>query len=106
VRDVELEARFERERTGRRVLGRKAVLRASHTDRPSSVEPRRRLRPAVACRNKERRVAELGALRAFRAAYRQARLRFVAGERRVIFPFGTYRFALLGARCAAAPPAS
>jgi hypothetical protein len=102
VRAVEAEARAERARTGRRVLGRKAVRRARPTDRPSSLEPRRRLRPALACRNRPRRIAELAALRAFRAAHRRARLRFAAGQRSVLFPPGTYRMSLLGARCLAA----
>jgi putative transposase len=45
VRAVELECAAERGRTGRRVLGRRAVLAQSWRDSPASVEPRRNLRP-------------------------------------------------------------
>jgi len=50
VRAVELERATERERTGIRVLGRRAVLAQSWRDSPASVEPRRNLRPQVAGR--------------------------------------------------------
>ncbi|MBK6696367.1 MAG: hypothetical protein IPG50_29875 [Myxococcales bacterium] len=80
------------------MLGRKAVLGTAPTSRPRTVEPRRKLRPHVACRDKERRVHELSALRGFRKAYRDARLRWIAGES-TVFPEGTYRFAALGVRC-------
>lgn len=106
VRAEEQRARAERAKRGQHVLGAKRIRRASITDRPSTVEPRRVLRPCVACRNEDVRVAELLALRAFRAAYREARLRFEAGDHGVIFPFGTCRYARLGARCAAAAPPS
>lgn len=45
VRAVELEREAERARTGRRVLGRRAVLAQSWRDYPASVELRRNLRP-------------------------------------------------------------
>jgi hypothetical protein len=45
---VEAEREAERQRTGRRVLGRRAVLQQSWRAYPSSVEPRRNLRPQVA----------------------------------------------------------
>jgi hypothetical protein len=104
VRGKEREARDERARNGGRVVGRKAVLRAAHTDRPSTVEPRRVLRPHVACRDKQRRMDALRTLRAFRAAYREARRRLIAGDRQVLFPMGTYRLRLSGACCASVPP--
>ena len=106
VRAEEDRARAERAEKKLRVLGRKAVLCAEHTDRPSTVEPRRGLRPYLACRNTGRRVSELRALKAFRAAYRGALRRYVAGERRIVFPAGTYRLAALGVRCAEPPPPS
>ncbi|HMG19969.1 MAG TPA: hypothetical protein VK607_01585, partial [Kofleriaceae bacterium] len=52
VQAVEAEHEVERQRTGRRVLGRRAVLQQSWRGYPSSVEPRRNLRPQVASRNK------------------------------------------------------
>ena len=99
VRAQEDAAKAHRAKTGRRVLGRKAVLRAAPTSRPRTVEPRRNLRPHLACRNDERRSHELQALRGFRIAHRDARLLWIAGDRRTVFPEGTYRFASLGALC-------
>ncbi len=81
----------ERRESGHGVLGRKAVLRAAPTDRPASIEPRRNLRPHLACYDRQRRIHELGALAAFRIERAAARLRAFAGERDVVFPFGTYR---------------
>jgi hypothetical protein len=104
VRDEEEKARAARAVSGRRVLGRKQVLSAATTERPRSIEPRRSLRPHLACRDKHRRARALAALREFRAAYREARLRFEAGDHAVVFPYGTCRYARLGARCAPHPP--
>jgi hypothetical protein len=103
VHDAEDSARRERVETGRNIVGRKAILRANPTDSPNTVEPRRNLRPHVACNNKPLRIAALTALRAFRAAYHQARASFVAGVRDVVFPLGTYAMKLLGVRCATQP---
>lgn len=91
VRRAEERARDERKAAGRGVLGRKAVLRAVPTDSPRTVEPRRQLRPHVACLDKARRIEALRALGGFRAARRSALLRHLAGERDVVFPHGTYR---------------
>ena len=91
LRVEEERAREERRASRRGVLGRKAVLRAAPTDRPNTVEPRRGLRPYVACRNESRRVHELLALLAFRLERNDALLRSLAGERDVAFPLGTYR---------------
>jgi len=91
VHREEQRAREERVERGMRVLGRKAVLRAEPTDSPKTVEPRGRLRPSIACRNRARRIHELQALVAFRVARTAALLRHRAGVRDVAFPYGTYR---------------
>ena len=78
VRAVELERAAERARTGRRVLGRHAVLAQSWHDSPASVEPRRNLRPRVATRSKWARIEALLRNRAFAAEYASAR---AAGNR-------------------------
>ena len=96
-------AREERIRSGRRVLGRRAVRKASALDSPKTAEPRRNLRPAVACKNKARRIAVLAELVAFRVKYAAARRRFIAGERRVEFPAGTYGLRAWGVTCAPFP---
>jgi putative transposase len=97
VRAAEDAAREHRKQNKLTVLGRKAVLKARPTDRPRSAEPRRELRPLIACGDFVRRVAELGALRRFRAAYRTALERYRAGKHKVRFPAGTYRVMFLGA---------
>jgi hypothetical protein len=91
LEEAEERARSKRRETGRGVLGRKAVLRAQPTDRPHTLEPRRGLRPHIACLDQARRRLELAALTAFRMARSQAWVRTIAGEPDVIFPLGTYR---------------
>jgi putative transposase len=91
VRLEEERAREDRRASGRGILGRKAVLRAEPTDAPKTTEPRRGLRPHLACLDKRRRIAELGALVAFRVQRHAALLRALKGERDVVFPHGTYR---------------
>lgn len=103
VADREAAAREKRRETGTRVLGRKAVLRVSAFDRPATHEPRRNLRPTIACRDRSRRIRELEALKRFREHYARARGRLLAGERAVVFPMGTYRWPLLGIACVPPP---
>ena len=91
LRLEEERAREERKAGGRGVLGRKAVLRAEPTDSPKTVEPRRELRPHVACLDKRRRLHELAALVAFRAQRWFALVRYLVGAPDVVFPRGTYR---------------
>ena len=102
VRREEESARQERSARGGRVLGRKAILRAEPTDAPRTVEPRRELRPCLACRDRARRIQELSALVAFRTQRYAALVRFLANERDVVFPHGTYR--VRGVFRAAPPP--
>jgi putative transposase len=89
VRAVELERETERARTGRRVLGRRAVLAQSWRAYPASVEPRRNLRPRVATRTKWARIEALLRNRAFARAYASARERWRTGLP-AVFPPGTY----------------
>lgn len=96
--------REERINAKRRVFGRKAVMRVPHTDSPKKISNRGGLRPCIACLDEERRILELEALEAFRAAYADARLKWAAGNRRVVFPYGTYRLLDVGVRCADRPP--
>lgn len=87
----EARAREERLESNRRVMGRKAVLRALPTDLPTTVAPRRELRPHLACGDKERRRSELRNLMAFRQERQRAVCCLLRGETDVVFPFGTYR---------------
>jgi REP element-mobilizing transposase RayT len=74
---------------GRRVLGRRSVLRQSWRDSPTSHEPRRGLRPRVAARSKWARIAKLQRDKDFEVSYKDVRIRWLAGEE-VTFPYGTY----------------
>lgn len=102
VDDEERRAREKRRASGRGVLGRKAILRASPYDVPTSFEPRRRLRPHIACANERLRTEELMSLAAFRTQRRVTLRRHLAGERDLVFPYGTYL--IRGIFLAAGPP--
>jgi REP element-mobilizing transposase RayT len=89
VQAVEAEYEAERQRTGRRVLGRRAVLQQSCRAYPSTAEPRRNLRPQVAGRSKWSRIEALLCNRAFIKDYARAREAWREGSQ-VVFPLGTY----------------
>ena len=100
VEAVEREVAEQRRQSGARVLGRRRVLEQSWKDSPTSSEPRRNLRPRFAG-GVAARVTALLDYRAFLAAYRGARARWLQGEE-AMFPVGTYWLA----RFAAVPVAS
>ncbi len=102
IADVEQDLAQERMRTGRRVVGRRTILRQSWRDSPTSREPRRNLRPRVAARNKWTRIAALQRNKEWQALYRHARLQWLAGFD-VEFPYGTYWLSRF-ARVAVKPP--
>ena len=54
--------------------------------------------------NKWARIEALGRLRSFIAGYRDAWLAWRAGERGVVFPFGTYGLRLYAGVCCAQAP--
>lgn len=89
IGDVEKACALERERTGRRVVGRRSILRRSWQDSPTSHEPRRNLKPRVAARNKWLRIARILGDKDWQVEYREARRRWKAGEP-YAFPYGTY----------------
>jgi len=89
VRAVELERAAERARTGRRVLGRRAVLAQSWCEGPVTVELRRNLRPRIATRSQWPRIEALLRNRAFAADYARARDQWRNGLP-AVFPAGTY----------------
>lgn len=90
-RIAEVEDRHARERmaSGRRVLGRRCILRQSWRDTPTSREPRRNLRPRVAAKDKLDRIAILRRNKEWLREYRSTRLMWRAGFD-VEFPYGTY----------------
>lgn len=91
VAEVERDAAAERRRTGRRVVGRRAIRRQSPFDCARSPEARRRLNPRVACRNRERRRDTLRRNRVWLADYRQALRAYRAGNKSALFPYGTWQ---------------
>ena len=90
IASFEAEAKRERLTQGRRVLGRRAVLRQSPTGRPSSEAALDSQRLAASARRRAARIAELEASRLFRASYRDARERWLR-DGIATFPPGTYR---------------
>ena len=86
----------QRRRKGTKVLGRRAVLRQSPFATPRRGEPRRGLRPRVACRNKWRRIEALARNADFLARYRKAYRAMRAGREQARFPAGTYQLSVLG----------
>jgi hypothetical protein len=89
VAAVEAAAAAERQQTGRRVLGRRAVRQQAWWARPTSFEPRRSLRPRVAARSQWSRIEALRRNRTFVMEYAVARAAWQEGEP-VTFPVGTY----------------
>jgi putative transposase len=89
IAEVEDECAKERMQTGRRVVGRRRILRQSWRDSPTSHEPRRGLRPRVAARSKWARIERLQRNRDFAKRYQAARALWLDGKP-VTFPLGTY----------------
>jgi putative transposase len=106
VRDVEVRAENERRATGERVPPRAALTTISPFDTPKTHEPRRKLRPTIACKNKDDRIAAIREQKAFRAAYRSAWLQWVARIYTVVFPAGTWLMRMRGALCEPYPLAT
>lgn len=89
VRNSEEQAAAERRRTGKRILGRAAVLKQSWKGSPETFEPRRKMSPRVAACNRWARIEALMRNKLFVHEYRRARELWRAGFD-VVFPAGTY----------------
>jgi hypothetical protein len=98
VAKLENEARA---RLSRAFKGVAWVLKQSPFSRPASVEPRRRLNPRVAAKDKHQRIEALALLKEFVRAYRRALAERRAGNAEAVFPAGTYLLRVAhGVRCA------
>jgi putative transposase len=106
VRSSEQASMVWRRRQGMTVLGRRSVRKQSAFEGPKTHEPRRRLRPALACRSRERRIQELGALCAFRRLHRSASQALLSGDRAAVFPAGTWAQRSLCQSCQPPPAAT
>jgi hypothetical protein len=89
VASAEVSIAAERQRTGQRVVGRRAVLRQAWWERPTSFEPRRNMRPRVAARSQWARIEALQRNRVFLVDYAAARDGWRCGST-IAFPAGTY----------------
>ncbi len=78
-------------------LGVARVLAQKPTSRPMAGEPRRKLNPRVAGRDKWKRLEALGRLVDFLRAYRSAWMARREGSDAVVFPHGTYLLRILHA---------
>src|SRR5512138_1996376 len=83
-------------------LGVAGVLAQRPTSRPAPGEPRRKLNPRVACRDKWRRIEALQRLTTFLREYREAFRAWARGARDVVFPAGTYLMQVHHGVCCAA----
>ncbi len=105
VTEEEGRARKARNKTGRRVLGRKSILSQRWNDRPSTLSLRRKLSPRVAARNKWSRIEALERNRVFEDAYKACVAEFAdrnrkgctsenqalgTRQRKLAFPAGTW----------------
>jgi REP element-mobilizing transposase RayT len=89
VETFEDAAARERARTGRRVLGRRAIRAQSPFASPRSDSRRNTLHPHIACRDEDARIEAIQQLVDFQVAYRKARRELLAGTP-IPFPYGTY----------------
>jgi REP element-mobilizing transposase RayT len=87
---AEEQARRNVSGAGRCFLGVTGVLAQKPFARPAPGEPRRKLNPRVAARDKWKRIEALGRLVAFLERYRDALQDRRAGNVEAIFPPGTY----------------
>jgi putative transposase len=78
-----------RRRSGHAIVGRATVRFQHWNDNPRSREPRRGLRPRVACQDTRRRIETLARNRAWLESYRRARHAFLRGDV-TPFPTGTF----------------
>ena len=104
VTELEREHRERREREGVSVVGEKRLREGRYVGSyPASREKWFRLRPEVAAKRTEARIAALERLKEFREAYSDAIRRFNEGEYDVEFPYGTWGMRRHGVCIAEAP---
>jgi putative transposase len=104
VRAIEKATDVKMRNEQRKFLGPLRVLRQDPYDSPTSWEKRRGLNPTYASRDKWKRIETAQRNRAWLSAYREALARYRAGERDVIFPYGTWAMdRIYGCNCAPAP---
>ena len=99
-------ARDDQALRGLPFVGRNAVLRQSFSATPKTPAPRRNPSPRIAAKSTPARVAAIRRMLEFVGAYRKAWTEWRDGNRRVVFPAGTYALRIFGGvECAPAAPA-
>jgi putative transposase len=84
-------------------MGVARVLAQKPFARPAPGEPRFKLNPRVAARDKWKRIEAISRLKSFLSEYRTAWLERKAGIANVVFPPGTYHLRVMhGVPCAVA----
>jgi hypothetical protein len=89
---------------GRAFAGKHSLRKLNPHDSPITQAPRRKVNPRVACSNPRLRIAILERLEAFVLEYRECLRRWRSGDRKVVFPEGTYKMRVLHAVPCRAPP--
>jgi putative transposase len=90
LREREAEHREERKRADVSVVGAKRLRQVACGQRSTSWEQWFTLKPTIAAKLRADRLAAIGALRQFRAQYREAWERWRGGDRATRFPAGTW----------------
>jgi REP element-mobilizing transposase RayT len=89
--------------SGSGFLGVERVLMQKPGARPATGEPRRKLSPRIAARDRWKRREAVSRLKGFLSEYRAAWAKLRSGVRDVLFPSGTYLLRVLhGVSCASA----
>jgi REP element-mobilizing transposase RayT len=97
----ETELGKQRASDGKKPLGLKVIRAQKVTDTPWTREPRRKLSPRIAAKDKWRRIEALRRGKDFVDDYRRAFERWKAGALDVVFPSGTYALRVhAGVTCA------
>ncbi|MGE3965373.1 MAG: transposase [Planctomycetota bacterium] len=103
--ELEQAKRSEMVDQGRAFLGVKAIRAADPFDSARSPDPLFELEPHMACKDPIQRVHLLRRLKRFRRENRTALTAFIAGDRQVVFPWGTLKMVhLFGCRCRGPDP--
>jgi hypothetical protein len=95
VREKEAEVLERHQREGKPFVGAAAVRAQSRLQKPSTPHGKgiKDVKPTVAARSKWHAIAAKQQVKEFRIRYREALKRWKAGDRTVVFPYGTWRMA-------------
>ncbi len=85
------EIREQRKGEQKPFLGAKNVLRRNRNRSAKKKQPKKKFNPTFSCKDKNLRLKVIEELKRFRKNYRYAFERFRSGQRKVIFPYGTFK---------------